>query len=96
MNRPLAESTTRELAPRGQLSGVVLWCSFLCAAAATMVVFAVLDPHAITAELAPPWWSSRHAVYAIGFFFFWLLAASTSALTLYMTRPGSTPTRRSE
>lgn len=65
---------------------LIAWCSFLAAAVATMVCFAYVDPQsALTSGLAPSWWS-RRAVYAAGFFGFWLACAGASALTLYMVR----------
>lgn len=75
-----------ELSPRTRHVGVVLWCSFLAAAVATMICFAILDPAALPHTAAPSWWTSRTAVYAIGFFFFWLIAAGAASLTLYMAR----------
>lgn len=66
---------------------IVLWPSFLTAAAATMFFFAVFDPTLI-GEGTPlqPILSSRNAGYAFGFFVFWLLAAAASSLTLYLAR----------
>jgi len=75
---------TVELSPRARRVGLVLWCSFLAAAVATMICFAILDPATLPATHAPSWWTSRTAVYAIGFFFFWLIAAGAASLTLYM------------
>jgi hypothetical protein len=40
----------------------------------------------VSRGLVPAWWTSRHTVYAIGFFFFWAIAAAASALTLYMAQ----------
>jgi hypothetical protein len=74
----------RELPPRGRTVGVVIWCSFLAAAAGTMLLFAFLDPDAFQRGILPEWWVDRHTVYALGFFFFWLVAASSAALTIYM------------
>jgi hypothetical protein len=66
---------------------IVLWPSFLTAAAATMFFFAVFDPTLI-GEGTPlqSILSNRNAGYAFGFFVFWLLAAAASALTLYLAR----------
>lgn len=83
----------RDLSPRAQGIGVIVWCSFLTAGAATMVAFAILDPHLLAQDSMPAWWTTRLAVYAIGFFFFWAIAASASALTLYML---STRSRQSD
>jgi hypothetical protein len=66
---------------------IVLWPSFLVAAAATMFFFAAFDP-AIIGEGTPlqGLLSVREAGYAFGFFIFWLLTATASALTLYLAR----------
>jgi hypothetical protein len=77
-------SSMRELTPRGRTIGVVAWCSFLAAAGATTVLFAFLDPAALQQGDVPSWWTSRHTVYAFGFFFFWAVAACAAALTIYM------------
>lgn len=69
-----------ELPPHARTLGVVAWCSFLVAGAATMVLFAFLDPAVL------PWLLTRHAVYALGFFFFWMVAALAAALAIYMAR----------
>jgi hypothetical protein len=62
----------------------VLWPSFLMAALAEFVVFALVDP----AALHLPWGEplSRPAAYTLGFFVFWALGAMSSAMTLYLTR----------
>ena len=76
----------------GRHLGVLLWCSFLAACAATMVAFALVDPDAMRGHgEVPHWWTTRMTVYALGFFFFWIIAALSSALTVYMLR-----TERSE
>jgi hypothetical protein len=82
----------RELPPRARTVGVVIWCSFLAAAGGTTVLFAFLDPGAFQQGVVPDWWSSRRAVYALGFFLLWLVAACAAALTIYMAhtdRPAS-------
>jgi hypothetical protein len=80
------------LAPAGwsrrhQDLAIVLWPSFLAAAAGTMLFFAAFDPQEF-GEGSPlaGLLQSRNAGYAAGFFFFWLLAAAASALTLYLAR----------
>jgi hypothetical protein len=60
----------------------VLWPSFLTSGVATALFFTAFDP----AELSAPE-VSRMAAYSIGFFLFWLLTASTCALTCYFRRP---------
>ena len=64
----------------------ILWPAFLLASATELLVFALVDP----ADLhwhGEPIGMSRQAVYAIGFFVFWLLAMGASALTLLLTLP---------
>ncbi len=69
---------------------VVLWPAFLLACAMELLVFALVDPGDMH-------WGgealglSRQAVYAAGFFLFWLLAAGAGALTLMLSRadPGA-------
>jgi len=66
----------------------ILWPSFLTAGLASAIVFAMIDPLDIRffghAE------AGRQVVYAGGFFLFWLMAALSSALSLYMA-PGAAP-----
>jgi hypothetical protein len=61
---------------------LVLWTSFLMAGVASAVVFALIDPLdvAIFGYFRP----ERNVLYATGFFFFWLIAALSSVLTLVM------------
>jgi hypothetical protein len=84
----------RELPPFARTVGVVSWCSFLVASAATTVVFAFVDPEAVEVAGAPGWFRDRLTVYALGFFFFWFVAAAAASLTLYMAltdRGGARP-----
>jgi hypothetical protein len=78
------ESCGRDLPPRARSFGVVAWCSFLVAGAATMVVFAFVDPEALHVAGAHGWFGDRLTGYALGFFVFWLATAASGALTLYM------------
>ncbi|KWT94111.1 MULTISPECIES: hypothetical protein [unclassified Variovorax] len=63
----------------------ILWPAFLLASAAELLVFALVDPSDLH-------WRgeaiglSRQAVYAAGFFIFWVLATGSSALTLLLTK----------
>jgi hypothetical protein len=66
----------------------VLWPSFLVAAAAETVFFALFDPGE-TSFFGHSLELSRTAVYSIGFFFFWAFAAASSALSLYLGRDSS-------
>jgi len=68
--------------------GIIVWCSFLAAGAGTTFTFAFCDPAMIPLEAVPLFWQSRPAIYAIGFFMFWIMAALSASLTLYMVRTG--------
>jgi len=64
----------------------VLWPSFLSSGVATILFFVAFDPQVIL--MASGYESvSRLGGYTIGFFLFWLLTASTCALTCYFQRP---------
>jgi len=64
---------------------VVTWSSFLVACIATMLFFAFIDPIVLADALNHPGWlPNRMGSYALGFFLFWLIAASAAALTAYM------------
>jgi hypothetical protein len=68
----------------------ILWPSFLVAAVAETVFFAVFDP----AELnlfGRPFELSRTAIYSIGFFLFWAFSAASSAISLYLEGGFSRP-----
>jgi hypothetical protein len=65
----------------------ILWPSFLVAAAAETVFFALFDPGEL-AFFGRPLELSRTAVYSIGFFLFWGFAAVSSGLSLYLGRDG--------
>jgi len=60
----------------------ILWPSFLLAGVGSAVVFAFIDPLdvAIFGYLRP----DRQWLYALGFFLFWAVAASASALTQFI------------
>jgi hypothetical protein len=61
----------------------VLWPAFLAAAVATTVFFTVFDPFELH-FFGAPLDLSREAMYTMGFFGFWLLAGTSSALTLFL------------
>jgi hypothetical protein len=64
----------------------ILWPAFLVAGIGTAVFFTVFDPielHFFGEVVAG---ASRTAVYSVGFFLFWALAAGSSALTCYLQR----------
>ena len=64
----------------------ILWPSFLVGAAASATVFALVDPLDVT--FLGYLHATRQQVYAGGFFLFWLMAALSSALTLFMAPRG--------
>jgi hypothetical protein len=76
------------LSPRARAAGVVAWSAFLAAALATMLCFAFIDPLALSAGDPPAWWTSRLHVYAIGFFFFWLVGLVAAALCWQLGHDG--------
>ncbi|MGI9245475.1 MAG: hypothetical protein ACR2I8_02030 [Steroidobacteraceae bacterium] len=66
---------------------IVAWPSFLVASDATMVCFAFLDPALVgNDDYPPPAFATRLSGYAVGFFFFWLVAAMSSLMSLYLVR----------
>jgi|SRR5450755_3507916 len=67
--------------------GLISWSSFLAAGVASMLFFAAVDPQLLR-DAGPRIFDnlSREAGYALGFFFFWALAASAAALSVYMVR----------
>lgn len=84
----------RPWSTKAQDVAAVLWPSFLVAAFATMLFFAWVDPEALVEVTTPSVSLSRTAGYSIGFFFFWLMAAVSSIVTLYLVRTAH-ETRRS-
>ena len=86
MNTP-AESTP-ELGENARAAAIVFWSGFLAAALAMVLCFAFIDPLAIAEGEAPAWWTSRRTVYAVGFFFFWIIGMVAAALCWQLARPG--------
>ena len=68
--------------------GVVVWISFLAACAGTFVIFAVLDPAALTNAWVLPWEMGRKLAYSLGFAFLFCVGGLASALTAFMLRTG--------
>jgi hypothetical protein len=66
---------------RLEIIGAIAWPSFLAAAAATMVFFAMFDPLRLGEILTLSFQLNRLGGYTIGFFLFWLLTALSSYLT---------------
>jgi hypothetical protein len=59
----------------------IAWSSFLAAALATMFCFAFIDPNALADGNPPQWWGPRMHVYALGFFFFWVVGAVAATIS---------------
>jgi hypothetical protein len=68
---------------------LVLWPSFLAASVASLLFFAAVDPQLLR-NAGPRIFDNlnREAGYALGFFFFWAIAALASGLSVYMIRTG--------
>lgn len=69
-----------------QAAFTVVWISFLSAAVATMVFFAVFDPVELSGHFDEERGIGRDAGYAIGFLFFWVLCAFCSGVTAFLVR----------
>ncbi len=67
-----------------QAAATVVWISFLAAAVATMLFFALFDPVELLATVNIE--VSHQSGYAIGFFFFWFISAGCSAVTAWLVR----------
>jgi uncharacterized iron-regulated membrane protein len=77
---------TRQWSRNRQAAATVVWISFLSAAVATMLFFAVFDPVELVAVFDPELELGREGGYAVGFFFFWILAAFCSGTTAWLVR----------
>jgi hypothetical protein len=62
----------------------VLWPSFITAAGAVGFFYTVFDPQELYL-FGRPAEISRQAAYSVGFLLFWLLGASSSALTVFLS-----------
>lgn len=65
----------------------ILWPSFLVGGIAEGVFFTLIDPQELYLLGEPVHWSPT-AVYSVGFFLFWGVAAASSALTCFLQRGG--------
>lgn len=63
----------------------ILWPSFIMAAAAETLFFTIFDPSSLEV-FGRPVQLSHAAAYSAGFFFFWLIAAGSSAFTCFLQR----------
>ncbi len=66
--------------------GAVLWPSFFAAGVMTAVFFALIDPLDLNAISALPIEVTREQGYTIGFFMFWIGAASSSWFTALLLK----------
>ena len=76
----------RQWSRNRQAIAIVVWVSFLVAAAATMIFFALFDPQELAMLFDAELEVGREAGYAAGFFFFWVLSAACSGLTAWLVR----------
>ena len=76
----------RQWSRNRQSIAVVVWISFLIAAINSMLVFAFFDPVELASLLDANLEISRNAGYAVGFFFFWVVAAICSGITAFLVR----------
>jgi len=63
----------------------IAWPAFLMAAVLEFMVFAVLDPQALTLLGEPSGWS-REGVYTVTFFIFWAVMMLSGALTTLLSK----------
>lgn len=64
----------------------ILWPSFVAAAIAEFVFFAVADPQQLY-WMGVPVNFSASATYTVGFLFFWMICAGSSVLTCLLLPP---------
>lgn len=63
----------------------ILWPSFIVGGVAEAVFFTLIDPQELYLLGEPVYWPPT-AVYSVGFFLFWLVAAASSAFTCFLQR----------
>ena len=63
----------------------ILWPAFIIGAVAEGLFFTIFDPTDLSL-LGNPLHATRTAIYSVGFFAFWGVAACSSALTLFFQR----------
>jgi len=66
----------------------ILWPSFIVGGVAETLFFTLFDPQELHL-LGGPLALSRTAIYSIGFFVFWAIAAASSAFTCFLQRTSS-------
>ena len=63
----------------------ILWPSFIVGGIAEGMFFTLIDPQELYLLGEPIHWSAT-AVYSVGFFLFWAVAAASSAFTCFLQR----------
>ena len=63
----------------------ILWPSFIVGGIAEAVFFTLIDPQELYFLGEPVRWSAT-AVYSVGFFMFWAIAAASSMFTCFLQR----------
>ena len=63
----------------------ILWPSFIVGGIAEGVFFTLIDPQELYLFGEQVHWSAT-AVYSVGFFMFWMVAAASSAFTCFLQR----------
>lgn len=81
-----ARGETASIGVRALRVVIIGWASFAVAAIATAFFFAAFDPAALAATATFPAEMGRLAGYTLGFFCFWMLAASASAFSVFLIR----------
>jgi hypothetical protein len=76
----------RQWSRNRQAVAIVIWISFLIAAVSSVLFFALFDPVDLAATLDAEMEVSHNAGYAVGFFFFWVLAAICAGITAFLVR----------
>jgi len=71
----------------------ILWPSFIVGGMAEGVFFTLIDPQELYLLGEPVHWSAT-AVYSVGFFMFWAVAAASSAFTCFLQRTAGDVNRR--
>ncbi|HJV60741.1 MAG TPA: hypothetical protein VJ743_07325 [Albitalea sp.] len=70
---------------------LILWPAFVMAGVLEMLVFVVVDPTSLHWFGGEPLQWSRSAVYSVTFFIFWIVIATSGAITQLLEAPGPAP-----
>jgi hypothetical protein len=71
-----------------RLALLILWPAFVMAGVLEMLVFVVVDPSSLQWFGIEPLQWSRHAVYSVTFFIFWIVIATSTAMSMLLESPG--------